>query len=82
MLWGDNMDMSQTKPLEEIIRELPQQALDELKDFANYLLESRKTKRYQESANSSDFVEFVGVANNGATNLNPRFKSEDEIWEE
>lgn len=68
-----------TKPLEEILRGLPADARYELEDFANYLWERRgpASERFQEE----DFDDLLGMALQAPLNPNPRFKSDDDLWE-
>lgn len=60
------MAMSLTKPLEEIIRELPPQARHEVEDFAAFLLE-RQFQSKQEKADGQrcDFDHLLGLALKG-----------------
>lgn len=39
--------MIQTKPLEEIIKKLPPEALQEVEDFASFLLEKKRPQQRQ-----------------------------------
>ena len=70
-----------TKSLEEILQELPKEARHELEDFANYLWERRGSASGPLKEKDFDFDSLLGMALKAPLNPNPRFKSDDDLWE-
>ncbi len=71
--------METDRNLNQIIKQLSPEAKDEVADFARFLLEKRPQRTSKKKR--IDFESLRGIALKAPLNPNPRFKTEDDIYE-